>query len=339
MIQEIKKKEDWENFMLAQDRPPFLQSWNTAEQYEAMGEKTWRLGIYDDSKLVGVALVILTRAKRGNYLYLPYGPVLKNWNKQHLVNLTEYLKQRGREEGFDFIRVSPFIERTELNKKLFQEAGYRISPIHMLAEELWVLDITPDEDDLLMNMRKTTRNLIRRAIKDEVEIKREISEEGVKKFIGLHDFTKDRHNFVAYPDQLFYEQVKNFAPDDQVIVWSASHQNELIASAIMMYYGNSASYHHGASKISKVPASYLIQWESIHEAKKRGFREYNFWGITVTEDKKHPFYGISRYKQGFGGELRYLLPAQDYPLTSKYWLNYVIESLRRVKRGFGWRRV
>jgi lipid II:glycine glycyltransferase (peptidoglycan interpeptide bridge formation enzyme) len=61
---------------------------------------------------------------------------------------------------------------------------------------------------------------------------------------------------------------------------------------------------------------------------------YNFWGIAKEGDKKHPFYGITHFKKGFGGFEKDLLPAHDLKVSFKYWIDYVIETLRRIKRGF-----
>lgn len=338
VIKNIENKIIWENFLLDQKDPPFLQSWNTANQYEAMGESSLKLGIFDNNNLVGICLIIKTRAKRGDYLYAPYGPVFQTWKKEYFVALKNYLQQWGRENGFDFIRLSPFVEKDGPEAQIFKDCGFKTSPIHMLAEVLWILDLSPDEETLMMNMRKTTRNLIRRAIKDGVEITTSTEEIAVKDFIRLHDETHKRHHFVPYPDTLFYEQVKKFKDDDQVLVLRGKHGNELIASSIVMYYGNHGSYHHGASIRSKVPVAYLLQWEAIREAKSRGCKVYNFWGIEQTEDKKHPFYGITLFKKGFGGEIKYLLPAQDLKISSKYYLTFIIESIRRIRRGFGIKR-
>ena len=337
-IKQIDDKQVWEDFLLSHENPPFLQSWNTAEQYEAMGDKTLRLGIYNDGALTGVALVILTRAKRGSYLYLPYGPVLTEWQPQYLQALTKHLTTWGRENKFDFIRVAPFIEKTQQAEELFKEAGYKLSPIHVLAEVLWVLDLDKSEEDLMMGMRKTNRNLVRRAVKDGVVVEQSTDKEDVDKFLELLKETSVRHHFIAYSDKLIHEQVKQFTADDQVLVMKGSHDNKLISSSVVMFYGKAASYHHGASIRSKVPVSYLVQWKSILEAMKRGCKEYNFWGIVDTEDKKHPFYGITHFKKGFGGRIKYLLAAQDYPLTKKYYFNYLVESARRIKRGFGLKR-
>ena len=76
-------------------------------------------------------------------------------------------------------------------------------------------------------------------------------------------------------------------------------------------------------------------WESIKEAKNRGMKYYNFWGIAPDKARKnHPFYGITHFKKGFGGYKKELLPAQDLPVSVKYWFNWVIETFRSIKRGF-----
>ena len=109
----------------------------------------------------------------------------------------------------------------------------------------------------------------------------------------------------------------------------------MLASAIIMYYGHQGAYHHGASIPTKIPASYLLQWEAIKEAKQRGKKFYNFWGIAPDDaPASHPFKGITLFKTGFGGQKYELLPCQDLPLSFKYNLTRVIELVRKKKRGF-----
>lgn len=335
---EITDKNTWESFVGRQDLPQFMQSWNSGELAKDLNKHIVRFALMDGERVASVCYGEVTRAKRGSYLFVPYGPVFDPFSEQILAAWTEALRAWGKEQSLDFIRCCPFLQDSQSTRESFTQAGWHTAPIHTLAEYLWLLDLNKNEDELMLGMSKTTRNLIRRAQKDGVRITKSTSREDVTKFLHLHQFTKDRHQFTPYPDELFYAQVKTFAPDNQAVVFCAYHGDTLIASAIVMYYGRMASYHHGASIPSKIPAAYALQWAAIQEAKQRGCSIYNFWGVTDLSDTKHPFYGISLFKTRFGGRPLALLPSQDLALSGKYRLTKVVETVRRIRRGFGWKR-
>jgi lipid II:glycine glycyltransferase (peptidoglycan interpeptide bridge formation enzyme) len=102
-----------------------------------------------------------------------------------------------------------------------------------------------------------------------------------------------------------------------------------------------AFYHHGSSiSEQKVPVSYLLQWEAIKEAKQRGCRSYNFWGIAPDVKEKldiaksrHPWAGLTLFKMGFGGRIKEYVKTQDFPISFSYWLTFIFERLRKIKRG------
>jgi lipid II:glycine glycyltransferase (peptidoglycan interpeptide bridge formation enzyme) len=55
------------------------------------------------------------------------------------------------------------------------------------------------------------------------------------------------------------------------------------------------------------------------------------WGIARKESKEHPWYGLTQFKKGFGGQLIKLPPTTDYPFSFKYWFNYIYEKIKRGK--------
>ena len=353
-IREITDKSTWEAFVENYPTKTFLHSWNWAEFNQQIEDEVVRLGLYEGEaeqnpseseapaktekgkKLVGAALIIKVRARRGSFLFCPHGPLL-NWSKKdHFKALVEYLKKLAREEKFDFIRISPLILNNEENKATFKKQGFRPAPMHMHAEVTWTLDLGPSEEELLKNMRKNTRYYVRRAEKDGVTVEISKDLKDVEAFNKLYSETKDRHNFVPFSLNYLQKQFKSFSNDDQIAVFKALYNNKVVASSIIVFYADGAYYHHGASthKYPKIPAPYLIKWEEICEAKRRGKKIYNFWGIAPTDDKKHPFHGITTFKTGFGGERTDYLHAQDLAVTWKYWLNWLVESFRRIKRGF-----
>lgn len=346
-IKEIRQKGEWETFLLAQTMPPFLQSWNSKVMDEHFGHQNRPLGLYEDGTLAGVCLIRLIRPEPGSYLYAlygptylyaPYGPIMKEWRSEYLQCFVDELTAYGKREGFHFIRFAPFVADSPEIRRVFAACGFRVSPIHMLAETMWLLDIRATDDVLLKGMRNTTRGRLRRAMKEQVDVQMSTEPKAVEEFIDLHKTTEQRHHFVAYPSELFHQEVGIFAADNQAAVFHARHQNRLIASAIIVFYGPAAFYHHGASIPSKIPAATLLQWQAIQEAKKRGCSYYSFWGITESENEKHPFYGPSLFKRGFGGSAIHLLPCQDLPLSLRYRVTQSIETVRRIRRGFGLKR-
>jgi lipid II:glycine glycyltransferase (peptidoglycan interpeptide bridge formation enzyme) len=220
-------------------------------------------------------------------------------------------------------------------------------------------------------MRKTTRNLIRRAEKDGVTV--EASQDpnrDIAHFLTLHEETRKRHGFTPYTDAFFRSQVKRFAQRGECTLYLARYQGDVAAASIHMHTFGETSYHHGASThrpaphpsgangagLAKVPASYLLQWTAIRDALRRGDHVYNFWGIAPNFGQRtsdsgqqndstpksevrspksdHPFAGVTLFKTGFGGKLLELVHCMDFPLSGRYHLTHAIELIRKWHRGF-----
>ncbi len=54
-IKEITDKKIWEETLLNYSEKSFLHSWNWGEFNKLMGNKIWRLGIYETNNLIAVA--------------------------------------------------------------------------------------------------------------------------------------------------------------------------------------------------------------------------------------------------------------------------------------------
>jgi len=363
-IKEINNKEAWEGFLFGCDEKTFLNSWNWGEFQKKLGHKIWRLGILNDNEsvrgltphtLVAVALVVRVKAKRGTFLFVPHGPNIKVQNskckaqndnlkfKINILNsLLDKLKEIAKEEKASFIRFSPIWERNEENKKVFESLGFREAPIHIHPEVTWVLDVTSPEEEILMNMRKNTRYEIRKGLKiNRLEIVRSEKEKDIEIFNTLYKKTAGRHDFVPFSFDYLKKEYESFSRDKAILTLHAKYKGELLSSAIIVFWQKMAFYHHGASilKYPKIPSSHLLQWEAIKTAKKRGCELYNFWGVAdVSEEelkkKKHPWAGLSIFKRGFGGHKKEYVKTQDLVLSQKYWLNYIVETVRRHRRHY-----
>jgi len=293
----------------------------------------YRYGIYKGEKLIGIAQAMLVKAKRGTFLHVRHGPILEKNDQKVWKSVIALLTAEAKKLGCLFIRISPLLPDSEDTTALFSSLKTWPAAIHRMdGEYCWVLDLDKSDDELLSGMRKTIRYEIRKGVKDGVEVFSTTNAANLTDFFDLYSATSTRQGFV--PHTGIREEFEIFAKAKQAMLYIGRFEKKTTAAAIILYYGHQAIYHHGASVQSSVPVSPLVQWEAILEAKKRGMKVYNFWGIAPENSPKHPWRGITLFKKGFGGrELRYC-HAQDIPLSPMYIIPRAIETVRRLMRGY-----
>lgn len=336
-IKTIQNKVRWESFLNREgvEFYPLFQSFSWGEVQKKLGFEVERIGIFEEEKLLGIALIVDVIAKRGHYLHVRHGPIFKDFKKREFKFFVQYLIKRAKEKGAAFVRLSPLIAKERRNQNIFQQFKFIKSPIHnMDAQICWVLDIRKSEEQLLKEMRKTTRYLIKRGLNSGLNVVKAKKLSDIKFFLNLYKKTAQKHGFV--PHQGIAEEFTIFKKDKQDELFLAKFKNKVISGALVIFCHDQAIYHHGASdeKYEKLSPSYLLQWEAILEAKKRGKKLYNFWGIAPPSSKNHPWKGLTLFKTGFGGEVREFVPSHDLPLSPWYWKTYLIESATKFLKGY-----
>jgi lipid II:glycine glycyltransferase (peptidoglycan interpeptide bridge formation enzyme) len=334
-VRSITKKGEWEEFLQSHAEANFLQSWYWGLFHERLGQKVFYSGFYRGKTLVGVMLSVVEAAKRGTYLTVAGGPII-DWQDEALASAAfAEMRRIGREEGCVFVRIRPQLISDVFSQQLFARQGCRNAPMYLSAELTSQLDISRSEEALLQQMRKTTRYEIKKAVNLGVEISTSKDERLIREFYELQLETARRQKFVPFSYQFFLEQFKTFFASDKALLYTATFAGKVLAQAFIIFYGHEAAYHYGASTQAgrQYPGAYLIQWEAIKEAKRRGMRRYNFWGVAPEGEKNHRFSGISVFKRGFGGEDVAYLHAQDLVLNSwKYLVTLGVEKVRKLVR-------
>ena len=334
-IKEIVEKKEWEDFVAIHEEVNFLHSWYWGQFYEKLNQKIQRSAFYKNKKLSGVMLSIVEEAKRGQYLIVPGGPII-DWQDPEIVGaFVGQLRKIAILNNCSFARVRPQLIDSEFSRNLFKKLGFTKAPMHLHAELTSQLDITKTEEELLKQMRKTTRHEIKSAIAQSIKILKSEDPKDIREFYNLQRKTSKRQKFVPFSYKYLYEQFKVFAQNNMVLLYKARMRKRLLAQALVIFYGSEAVYHYGAStdEERKYPGAYLIQWKAILEAKKRGMTRYNFWGVSPIDKSKHRFHGLSLFKRGFGGEDVSYLHAQDLVINyPKYFINYAIETIRKLTR-------
>jgi lipid II:glycine glycyltransferase (peptidoglycan interpeptide bridge formation enzyme) len=327
-IKPLHNQAQWEAFFLQHGPQALFQSWEWGESLEKSGVFVERFGMWSKDALRGIFQVVKVCAKRGAFLHVRHGPILAGDSFDQLKEFTDFMVDKTKSEHALFFRISPLVSQEK--QDMFAAAGYRGAAIHAMdAEVCWVLPINKPIDEIFSSMRKTTRYEIKKAQNMSVTV---ATSNNLAAFFKLYEQTAKRHSFVRHTG--IQEEFEVFAKRNKATLYYASFEGKVIAAAIILFVGYQGIYHHGASVSSSPPGSHLIQWQAIQEAKARGMKEYNFWGIAPDEIPNHPWRGITLFKKGFGGEERRYLHAQDYPVSPLYILPRAVETIRRIRKGY-----
>ncbi len=317
---EIKIREKYNNFIIAQKQAQFLQSWEWGEFQESAGNKILRFGIKDGDKLLVVFTVIEKRLALGmRYWYSPRIDLQLQIKDYELF--FDELKKIAKENKIIFFRFDPLSQFKIQNSKFKIERTLDVQPKKTL-----ILDISKPEKELLKDMHQKTRYNIRLAKRKGVVVT-EASDNDFEEWWGIIQETSQRDGFRLHQKDYYKKQLQIKNKELQIKLIVAKYKDKIIAGNIVSFFGDMATYVHGASSSENrnVMAPYLLQWCSIQEAKRKGCKYYDFYGI---DEKKWP--GVTRFKKGFSGEeINY--PGTFDLIFSKTWYN-VYKLIRRLRR-------
>jgi peptidoglycan pentaglycine glycine transferase (the first glycine) len=337
-----------------QDNSPdggFLQSEEWRKFQEAVGRKTYN--ITEGSFWANVIEHKLPIV--GRYLYVPRGPVISH-NTQHIAHNIDTLIKLAEKNDAGWIRIEPANEENlEIIKKFVENAhvhskdrnaymrslqNYKIvkAPHDMQPREILVMGITKSEEEILAGMKPKTRYNIKLAEKKGVKIveDRKYADE----FIRLTKIMAKRQGISAHPDE-YYQKMIEIIPDDMLKLYAAEYQGKIIAANLISFYGNTATYLHGASDddYRNVMAPQLLQWRQIQDAKRAGCEKYDFGGVKsqitqhITHSKNNSWEGITRFKTGFAPNAKPVEFPGSYDIIlapSRYGLYRIIQKIKSM---------
>ena len=263
-----------------------------------------------------------------------------------------------------------------------QHCNFKKSSNEIQPKNTLILDLNKSEEELLKEMKPKTRYNIRLAERRGVKIgswktlpsislsggqQQEYFKKKFERFWKLTEETSKRDKFASHnknyywkmleslngvhasknpPSPLFQRgnsQEENNSYCLQAKLYLAEYKDRTIAANIVLSFGDSCVYLHGASsnKDRNVMAPYLLQWRQILDAKKTGCKAYDFWGVSNLKatcrhvafrfDKKSDWGGITRFKKGFGGKEKNYIGTYDLVFDQgKYYAYKVFRKIRNL---------
>ncbi len=261
------------------------------------------------------AMVLLRRFPLGLTLaYVPKGP-LGDWR----AGLLPALDHLCTEQGAFALKVEPDEAWERSAADALRGAGFQPSEHSVQPQRTLVVDITPDEDEILANMHSKTRYNIRLSARKGVEVRPWDDLDGFGRMV---ERTADRQDFGAHVPAYYRRAHELFHPHDECEMFVAEFEGEPLAALMVFTHGRRAWYLYGAStpkERNRMP-TYALQWSALRWAKQRGCKEYDLWGVPDASreqleeqftERSDGLWGVYRFKRGFGGELRRSLGAWD----------------------------
>lgn len=253
----------------------------------------------------GLAMTIHEKsgAPFGTVWYLPKGPCVTS--PEQLAPVVEGLREAGRREGVLFVRMEPEYVGTPEAVRATQALGLvRTEPVQPHSSTI-LIDISGTEEELLASFTAKTRNKVRRAIKDGVQIERAPdTEQTYEEMWELwQDVVRDQELGVRSKDY-HVRSWRTLVAGGNAQVFIARAEGVPVASALVMAISPVACYKEGASLRDRpvTGGSQLMQWEAMRWAQERGCTVYDMCGTphsTRMDDESHPRHGIGHFKAGF----------------------------------------
>ncbi len=200
------------------------------------------------------------------------------------------------------------------------------APVDVTVANTCVVDLDGDEEYLLSRMKPKTRYNIRLAERKGVRVQI-ASAESLPTFYRLYCQTAERNGFHAseyrYFSALFSEKRRQrFMPE--ILLLLATCNGDALAGAIIALSEKRALFLHGASSNHKreFMAPYILHWKAILYARARQCDTYDMGAISPSDDPSHSFYGMYRFKTGFGGRFVHNSGSWDYPVKKDVYRNF-----------------
>jgi lipid II:glycine glycyltransferase (peptidoglycan interpeptide bridge formation enzyme) len=317
MIERVTDSAAWNLDVLRLDGG-FLQSWQWGEFQRALGREVLRLREGDGrAQLIRMALPF-----GKSYWYCPRGP---------LGSLPSMRSDREVAQGL-FIRVEPAAA---------PEAG-AVKVRDVQPGQTTIVDLGREREEIMAVMHEKWRYNIRLAERKGVRVyvAGERDPGALEVFWDLLRETTARDRFRAHGKGYYRSMLEALAGDPAKDGASrpvarlvfAEHDGRVLAANLMTYFGDTATYLHGASSRARreLMAPQLLHWTAMLDAKAWGYRRYDFWGVAPEGAEDHPWAGVTRFKKGFGGAYVAYPGTYDLPLD-RFW--YGAYAFSRKLRG------
>jgi peptidoglycan pentaglycine glycine transferase (the first glycine) len=330
IVQPVSSREAWDSAIAVLPGAHVLQCWDWGECKSRFGWTVERT-IWEDGSAAAAAAQVLRRTARAGPLsarlyYVPKGPLLDFRHADVRDAVLSSLETLARREGAIQVKIDPDLvtgrgipesdsgdhDPSGVVERL-RARGWRFSPEQVQFRNTVLLDLRPEESEMLAAMKSKTRYNIRLAQKHGVAV-REGSERDLPLLYRMYVETADRDGFVIRTEEYYRQAWGLMMQAGRAQPLIAEVEDLPVAGLILFHFADRGWYLYGMSRAlhrEKMP-NHLLQWEAMRWLKRRGYRYYDMWGAPDEFRESDPLWGVCQFKLGFGGEMIRTCGAWDY---------------------------
>lgn len=197
----------------------------------------------------------------------------------------------------------------------------RKASLDLTVADALIIDLKPPEADILAAMKPKTRYNIRLSHRKGVRVA-STSVDMLPQFYDLYWQTAKRNGFLPGSYRHFSALFSTIALNPggaEILFLLAKRGPYILAGAIIAISGRRATYLFGASANDgrNLMGPYALHWEAIKQVRGMGCLTYDMGAVSPVADPSHPFYGLYRFKTGFGGKVVHRNGSWDYPVNRR----------------------
>ena len=215
----ISDRQRWNDFVARSASCPITQSYEWGELARSIGAQALRVGVVDNGgALCAAMLVFITQVPvlHRTFLYAPRGPIINDPDSPAMTALLDFVRVQAHRHGAFLLKVEPGVaHENRCWLTALQRRGFRANPYPLHVRSEWVLDIRPDEQELLANMQAKWRYNVRLAARKGVSIRRGEGLTDLDTFYQLYQQTSQRDRFFIHSKDHYHAIMRLYGEGDR----------------------------------------------------------------------------------------------------------------------------
>jgi len=305
----VETSEEWNRLMLQCRHTDLQQTWGYGRAVNScIGWKPEHAVLTSRGEPVAMAQTLMKELPiLGWVARMQHGPMFVvdggTFDSGRAVEALAFLRRHWVDEKGMILHLTPCLFPGDLPGGWEEKAGFSVSD-----EVLWQsvrFDLDIDEETLFSAMRRDWRRSTRIAVRNDLEVESDDSDELFAAFLEKYREITDEKG-ITWPSVDLVRELRAETGTDTKIMFALKDGERISAMCSIAFADTSYSFVvWNGPKSGTLHSHLFLIWQSVLYYRKQGYRWYDLSGIDPVN-----LPGITNFKRGCGGE--------EYSLTGNY---------------------